>query len=238
MTQTSLDIIGRQIQTAAPIDEHNEDTLDKIKDLIGGFSLLGPNGVGLSPYPMAKGENDYSNWRAELRRMSPEIEETLTSIWRIAGAMTPTETALARFEAKMCRDEVFAPCHQRIRQKRFLVKRQMLATEAIMTYLDGAGEPWQMPEDIWENLHEMDPDFQDAIMDLHWVGSPDTNRKALNIWLDAADRINTINLSIQRDRQKGIFKDYSQTIDALLRTNPDRADETYNALIQNTDAYW
>ena len=100
---STLSVIGYDQMNESP-PEREEDVVKNITQMISGFSLGSKIGGGegsLTPYPIRKGENDYSSWRAELRRMSPEIEETLTSIWRVALITDPVELTLAKFEAEM-----------------------------------------------------------------------------------------------------------------------------------------
>ena len=210
---------------------YNASILDTIKT----FSLAGNDGNGMTRLPDLDGKEDYSKWQEELRRMSPEIEETPTSIWRIARITNETEFRQARFESEMCWDELFAPCHQRTRQKRFIARRIMLAEDALTTWAnDGT---WRMPEDIWEKMHLFDPDFQNAIMDLRAVYNRQTAQRAYELLEQAEHEMEVINESIARDKERHQFRDYSQVIDALINADPEDGKQVLN-IIKNNNAYW
>ena len=116
--------------------------------------------------------------------------------------------------------------------------RKMLAEEALITWADGHGEPWTVPDELWENLSEMDADFQNAVMDLHRVYNERTALKALEIWQDACDQIEYIDETIKRDKALKIYKDHSRTIDALLSADPESDNMVLDAIKRNTEAYW
>ena len=235
----TLDIIGRQPPAKVAEVDGAEISRKEITDIIAGFSMTRSAGdSGLIHNPINRGESDYSHWEQELQRMTPDIEETLTSIWGIANIWHPVDRAQAKFEAKMCVKEVFAFCHQRTRQKRFLYQRKFLAEEALIHWADGTGEPWQVPETLWEDLHLYDTDYQNAVMDLSSITSEESAMQALSIWQNVCDDIAAIDESIRRDKERKIFADHSQTVDALLSIERGDKQAVLDAIKKNTTAYW
>ena len=84
----------------------------------------------------------------------------------------------------------------------------------------------------------MDPDFQNAVMDIQVVADSESAERALEIYEDADTKIAIIDESIKRDKAKRQYKDYSQVIDALLNSDPADHQAAYEAIKKNNDAYW
>ena len=234
--------IRRKSRNGRNMDEGGDDPKAEIAKMISGFSMSksvnNADGPGLAPYPIKGGDTDYSNWRGELQRMTPNIEETLTSIWRIANIYNPVELAQAKFESQMCHDEIFAQCHQRTRQKRFLMRRKMLAEEALLCWNDGMGDVWQVPDEIWDELHLYDPDYQNAVMDLSIINNQESAMRAVNIWRDTCRTITEIDESVARDKANRTYADHSQVIDALLQCEPGDLTAFFDTVKKNSTAYW
>ena len=230
-----VELMRQRFQEADAIDvPTDDDDYSAIREIIGAYSLTGKGDGSLTRLPDAGGE-DYSKWQAELRRMSPEIEETATSIWRIARITNETEYRQARFEAEMCWDELYSPCHQRTRQKRFIAKRIILIEEALTTWF--SGQTWSMPQELWDDMHTFDPDFQNAIMDLRSVHNEASAIRACQMLISAEHEMEVINERIIRDKERHQYRDYSQVIDALINADPEDGKQVLN-IIKNNNAYW
>ena len=107
-----------------------------------------------------------------------------------------------------------------------------------MTWADGEGEPWSMPEEILDDIHLYDADYQNAIMDMMDVSNEESADRVAEIWLETNRQIDYIDHTIAVDKANMTFKDHSQTIDALL-SMPNRDYHSYFlAVKKNNEAYW